>query len=58
VTNPVIYLSNLVPDSKNALFYKGQKSEHLNGREPIVPMGGCLGGGSSYVDSEGAQSTC
>lgn len=28
-------------------FYKSKASSHLNGREAIVPMGGCLGGGSS-----------
>ncbi len=47
VTNPAVYLSHLAPDSKTAIFYKSKKSEHLNGREAIVPMGGLLGGGSS-----------
>ena len=47
ITNPALYLSHLAPDSKTALFYKAEPSEHLNGREAIVPMGGCLGGGSS-----------
>lgn len=45
--NPAVYLSHLAPDSKTALFYKAKKSEHLNGREAIVPTGGLLGGGSS-----------
>jgi len=47
ITNPALYLSHLAPDSKTTLFYKSEASEHLNGREAIVPMGGCLGGGSS-----------
>jgi alcohol oxidase len=47
VNNPALYLSHLAPDTKTALFYKAQASEHLGGREAIVPMGGCLGGGSS-----------
>ncbi|RDL38488.1 FAD protein [Venustampulla echinocandica] len=47
VTNPAVFLSHLAPDSKTALFYKSKKSEHLNGREAVVPMGGILGGGSS-----------
>lgn len=47
VVNPVLYLEHLLPDSKTAIFYKGNKSEALAGREPIVPSGGTLGGGSS-----------
>lgn len=47
IRNPALYLSHLAPDSKTALFYKAQASEHLDGREAIVPMGGVLGGGSS-----------
>lgn len=44
---PVFYLQNLLPTTKTALFYKGNKSEKLADREPIVPCGGALGGGSS-----------
>ncbi|KAL3427539.1 alcohol dehydrogenase [Phlyctema vagabunda] len=47
VVNPAVYLSHLAPDSTSALFYKAKSSEHLGGREAIVPMGGILGGGSS-----------
>lgn len=47
VVNPLFYTSHLVPGSKTALFYKGNKAERLGGREPIVPSGGILGGGSS-----------
>ena len=47
IVNPAFYLQNLLPATKTALFYKGNKSEHLAGREAIVPSGGTLGGGSS-----------
>lgn len=47
VTNPAVFLGHLAPDSKNAIFYKGKKSDKLGGRAPIVPTGGILGGGSS-----------
>ncbi|KAF3017844.1 hypothetical protein E8E14_011937 [Neopestalotiopsis sp. 37M] len=47
VVNPAFFLQHLLPTSKTALFYKGNKSERLAGREPIVPSGGMLGGGSS-----------
>lgn len=47
IVNPVLFLEHLLPDSKTAIFYKGNKSEALAGREPIVPSGGTLGGGSS-----------
>jgi len=41
-------------------FYKSKKSDHLNGRDVIVPMGGILGGGSSinfmmYTRAQGAD---
>lgn len=45
--NPVFFMSHLVPGSKSTLFYKGNKVERLGNREPIVPSGGILGGGSS-----------
>ncbi|KAK6519165.1 hypothetical protein TWF281_003854 [Arthrobotrys megalospora] len=47
VIHPAMYLTNLVPGSKTATFHLANKSEKLNNREAIVPVGGCLGGGSS-----------
>jgi choline dehydrogenase-like flavoprotein len=47
VAYPAFYLQNLQPTTKTALFYKGNKSKQLADREPIVPAGGVLGGGSS-----------
>jgi alcohol oxidase len=47
VNCPALFLKHLAPDSKTAIFYKGNKSDALAGREPIVPTGGILGGGSS-----------
>lgn len=41
-------------------FYQSQKSDYLNGRDVVVPMGGILGGGSSinfmmYTRSQGVD---
>ena len=47
IVNPMFYLSNIAPGSQAAHFHKGNKAERLGGREPIVPCGGILGGGSS-----------
>ncbi|KAI9794817.1 MAG: hypothetical protein M1816_002945 [Peltula sp. TS41687] len=47
ITNPAMYLSHLVPSSNTAAFYKGKPSQHVDGREVIVPTGNVLGGGSS-----------
>lgn len=47
VVNPLLMYQHLLPTSKTALFYKAKASEHLAGRESIVPSGGILGGGSS-----------
>ena len=47
ITNPALYLTHLAPNSQTAIFYKGNKEKGLNDREPIVPSGGVLGGGSS-----------
>ncbi|KAH8883203.1 alcohol dehydrogenase [Thozetella sp. PMI_491] len=47
VVHPALYLENLAPDTGSAIFYKGNKSKLLADREPIVPSGGILGGGSS-----------
>lgn len=47
IVYPLFFLQNLLPTQKTALFYKGNKSKQLADREPIVPCGGTLGGGSS-----------
>ncbi|TQS32985.1 hypothetical protein Golomagni_06685, partial [Golovinomyces magnicellulatus] len=47
IVTPLLYPSHQRPDSKATIFYKGNKSDKLAGREPIVPAGGVLGGGSS-----------
>lgn len=44
---PALYLTHQAPGSTTAKFYKGKASKHLGGREPIVPVGNILGGGSS-----------
>lgn len=60
IVNPVFYLQNLQPTTKTALFYKGNKAPQLANREPIVPSGGTLGGGSSanflmYTRAQGSD---
>ena len=47
VVHPALFPRNLFLDSKNTLFWKGNKAPQLADREPIVPSGGILGGGSS-----------
>ncbi|KAG4419671.1 hypothetical protein IFR04_007171 [Cadophora malorum] len=47
IVNPGVALYNIVPGSKTALFWQGEKSDHLAGRAPMVQSGGVLGGGSS-----------
>ncbi|RYP11398.1 hypothetical protein DL764_000052 [Monosporascus ibericus] len=47
VVYPGLFLQNIQPATRTALFYKGNKSRQLGDREPIVPSGGVLGGGSS-----------
>ncbi|CAE6457691.1 unnamed protein product [Rhizoctonia solani] len=47
VVTPGLFLTHQAPDSKTAIFWKGNKSAALNGRSPIVPTGRILGGGSS-----------
>ncbi|CZR62706.1 related to alcohol oxidase [Phialocephala subalpina] len=47
VVHPALFPRNLLDDSKTALFWKGNKAPQLADREPIVPSGGTLGGGSS-----------
>ncbi|KAL6883169.1 alcohol oxidase [Trichoderma longibrachiatum] len=47
VVNSSRYLYHLAPNTQTAIIYKGNKTDDLNGREPIVTAGGILGGGSS-----------
>jgi len=47
VIHPGLFPENLEPDSDTAILWQGNKSPELNGRAPIVPSGGILGGGSS-----------
>ncbi|EIN08874.1 alcohol oxidase [Punctularia strigosozonata HHB-11173 SS5] len=46
-TQPARYLAHLAPTSTTVRFYVGKPSEHLGGRQVVVPCGACLGGGSS-----------
>jgi alcohol oxidase len=47
VFRPGIYPNNMKLDSKTASFYHSRPSEHLDGRQAIVPCANVLGGGSS-----------
>ncbi|KAL4777112.1 GMC oxidoreductase-domain-containing protein [Aspergillus nidulans var. acristatus] len=47
VYRPGIYPVNMKLDSKTASFYYSRPSEHLDGRQAIVPCANILGGGSS-----------
>ncbi|KAK3326013.1 GMC oxidoreductase [Apodospora peruviana] len=47
VVNPIFFLHHLVPANKTAHFYQANRSSQLADREPVVPAGGTLGGGSS-----------
>ncbi|RFU28325.1 hypothetical protein B7463_g8018, partial [Scytalidium lignicola] len=47
VINPAAYLSHVAPGSTKATFYVSKPSPALAGREAVVPIGQCLGGGSS-----------
>ena len=47
VVHPALFGEHLLPASKTAIFYKGNKAPQLANREPIVHAGGILGGGSS-----------
>lgn len=44
---PARYIHNLMPGSKTTQFVVSNVSEHLDGRAVAVPVGHCLGGGSS-----------
>ncbi|KIW82742.1 hypothetical protein Z517_01985 [Fonsecaea pedrosoi CBS 271.37] len=47
VVQPALFPLNLDPGSKYTLFWKGNRAPQLADREPIVPSGNTLGGGSS-----------
>ncbi|KAI5811183.1 GMC oxidoreductase-domain-containing protein [Peziza echinospora] len=47
IITPGKLLSNYAPDSGLLDYYVGEKSEHVLGREVVVPTGRVLGGGSS-----------
>ncbi|KAI9151463.1 Alcohol oxidase [Paramyrothecium foliicola] len=47
VVHPALFLANLTPAGKTAIFYQGKKSASTANRDLIVPSGGVLGGGSS-----------
>ncbi|KAJ5902534.1 hypothetical protein N7495_003062 [Penicillium taxi] len=47
VYRPGIYPNNMKLDSKTASFYHSRPSEHLDGRQAVVPCANILGGGSS-----------
>lgn len=47
VFRPGIYPRNMKLDSRTASFYHSRPSEHLGGRQAIVPCAHVLGGGSS-----------
>ncbi|KAK3942461.1 GMC oxidoreductase-domain-containing protein [Diplogelasinospora grovesii] len=47
VIHPALFTQNLLPGSKTAIFYQGNRAKQLANRDPVVPSGGILGGGSS-----------
>lgn len=47
VVYPALYPRNLFPSSKITLFWPGNHAPELANRDPIVPSGGTLGGGSA-----------
>lgn len=47
VVNPALWITNIVPGSKLATFYKAKATDAVGGREILLPTGGCVGGGSS-----------
>ncbi|KAK0610929.1 putative glucose dehydrogenase [Immersiella caudata] len=47
IETAAFFIANLSPETKTAIFYQGNASEHLGGKAPVVPSGGVLGGGSS-----------
>ncbi|KAI1437343.1 GMC oxidoreductase [Xylaria sp. CBS 124048] len=47
ITTPGMLFNNFLPGSRFAQIHRAGKSEHIAGRELIVPSGSVLGGGSS-----------
>lgn len=47
IVHPGLFFGHFMPKSKTTLFYASKPSSHMNGRAPVVPSGGVLGGGSS-----------
>ncbi|KAI1862396.1 uncharacterized protein JN550_010258 [Neoarthrinium moseri] len=47
IVHPGFLFAHIQLQNKYMQFYKGKKSQHLGGREAVVPCGGVLGGGSS-----------
>jgi hypothetical protein len=47
IVHPALSLDHLAPTSKTTIFWQANKAPQLAGRNPIVPSGGVLGGGSS-----------
>ncbi|ORY12196.1 GMC oxidoreductase-domain-containing protein [Clohesyomyces aquaticus] len=47
VVHPALYPRNLFPSSKITMFWQGKQAPQLANRNPIVPSGGTLGGGSA-----------
>jgi choline dehydrogenase-like flavoprotein len=47
VVHPAFFLDHLAPTSKTTIFYPATKQPELANRNPVVPAGGVLGGGSS-----------
>ncbi|KAF8685193.1 GMC oxidoreductase [Rhizoctonia solani] len=47
VLTPSLFPTQIIPGSGHAIFWKGEESEAVNGREQTVVTGGILGGGSS-----------
>ncbi|QRW25983.1 NADH-ubiquinone oxidoreductase 78 kDa subunit [Rhizoctonia solani] len=46
---PSLFPTQITPESGHAIFWKGEESEAVNGREQNVVTGGILGGGSSGI---------
>ncbi|RYP06356.1 hypothetical protein DL764_003201 [Monosporascus ibericus] len=47
ILHPALFITHWAPGSNTMKLFKGRKSEALANREPIVPVGRGLGGGSS-----------
>jgi alcohol oxidase len=47
IVHPALFLSALMPTSKETIFYQGDQEVQLHDRGLVVPSGGTLGGGST-----------